>query len=177
MAVRTRKPRLAASGIRHTAGRTMRPPTIVSATASTIATMPTANAAYPRLSGLSRSSQAMPTHRPTKTVHSATKMSAPTRSAPPSVSIASVVSASAASSAQPSRRVLVKLLFQARGVVARLLGRRPGAVEVRLGLLGLVAGVLGGGERGLEALGGALGGLLRAVELAFARPPLGARLT
>src|SRR4051794_28051042 len=155
----------------------MRPPTIVSATASTIATMPTAKAAYPRLSGLSRSSQAMPTHRPTKTVHSAMKISAPTTSAPPSVSIASVVSAGAASSAQPSRRVLVKLLFQARGMVARLLGRRPGVVEVGLGLLGLLASVLGGGERRLEALGGALGGLLRAVELTFAGPAFGARLT
>src|SRR4029079_18111008 len=88
---------------------------------------------------------------------------------------ASVVSASVARSAQPSRRVLVKLLFQARGMVARLPGRRPGGVEVRPGLLGLLAGVLGGGARGLEALGGALGGLLRAVELAFAGAPFGAR--
>ena len=72
--------------------------------------------------------------------------------------------------------LLVQLLFEARGVVARLLGRLAGGVEVGLGLVGLLAGVLGGGERVLEALGGALGRLLRAVELALAGAAFGARL-
>src|SRR5262245_58537507 len=62
-------------------------------------------------------------------------------------------------------------------MVARLVGRCAGGVEVGLGLLGLLAGVLGGGERGLEPPGGALRGLLRAVELALAGAALGARLT
>ena len=61
-------------------------------------------------------------------------------------------------------------------MVARLFGGLAGRLELGVRLVGLLARLLGGGERVLEPLGGAVGRALGAVELALARPALGARL-